>query len=155
VKLELIEEVPRVAGRRFRNKTLETEIRWDGLSALPPTVFDTFRISYRTNVYRGPDGELWSYDELLQHHVDNDVRFPGTSHFSEAVDFEFWYDWGSDGHVEWEYQGTWRFFMHPETEEEEREWQWVNETSGDDIQNLLAEYLYQINRDKWEKNRAE
>ena len=154
MKLELIEEVPRVAGSRFRNKTLQTELCWDGVSPLAPTVFDTFRISYRTRIFRGPEGERWSYEELVKHHVDSGVKFPGYSHFSEAVDFEFWYDWGSDGHVEWEYQGTWRFFLHPETEAEESEWRWLEETSGNDLQHLLAEYLYEINRDKWEKNRA-
>jgi hypothetical protein len=154
MKFELIEEVPRVAGTRFRTKTLATELRWDGVSPLPPTVFDTFRISYRTHVYRGPNGERWSYDELREHHRANDVEFPGTSYFIEATDFEFWYDWGDDGHVEWEYQGTWRFFLHPETEDEESEWRWLEDTSGDMIQAILAEHLYEINRDKWEKNRA-
>lgn len=155
MKLELIEEVPRVAGSRFRNKTLGTELRWDGVSPLPPTVFDTFRISYRTNVYRGPNGERWSYNELRENTVKLNGHFKGTGSHNEAVDFEFWYDWGSDGHVEWEYQGTWRFFMHPENEAESSMWLWLGDTSGDDIQNLLAEYLYEINRDKWEKKRAE
>jgi len=154
MKFELIGEVPRVAGTRFRNKTLQTELRWDGVSLRPPTVFDTFRMSYHTNVYRGPDGERWSYDELRQHHTDNDVKFLGTSHFIEATDFEYWADWGTDGHIEWEYQGAWRFFLHPETEDEESEWRWLEDTSGDMIQAILAEHLYEINRDKWEKKYA-
>ena len=154
MKLELIEEVPRTAGSRFRTKTLSTELRWDGTSLLPPNVFDTFRISYRTNVYRGPNGERWSYNELRENMVKRDGEFRGTSYHSEAVDFEFWYDWEEGDRVLWEYQGTWRFFMHPETKDEESEWRWLNETSGDEIQNLLAEYLYEINRDKWEKYRA-
>jgi len=59
MKLELVEEVPRVAGTRFRTKTLQTELHWDGVSPLPPNAFDSFRISYRTRIFRGPEGERW------------------------------------------------------------------------------------------------
>lgn len=154
MKFELIGEVPRVAGRVFRSKTLTTELHWDGVRPLPPTAFQTFRVSYRTNVWRGPNGEQWNYDQLREHHRQNGVSFPGTSHFIEAIDFEYWEDWGADGHIGWEFQGCWRFFLHPETEDEEIESRWLEDTPGDLIQCMLAEHLYEINRDKWEKNRA-
>lgn len=154
MKFELIEEVPRVAGCVFRQKTLSTELLWDGVRPLPVTAFQIMRLSYRTHVYRGLNGERWSYNELCENMVNRDGQFRGTSYHTEAVDFEFWYDWGSDGHVEWEYQGTWRFFLHPETKEEESEWRWLEDISGDELQGMLSEYLYEINRDKWEKNRA-
>ena len=151
MKLEILGEVPRVAGRTFWNKTLPTEIVWDGTSCPQPTRLTIFRISYRTYVWRGPGGEPWSYEQLLTHHREQAVHFPGTGSFNEAVDIEYWQDEGDDGHTEYLYQRVYRMFMHPEQHDEHNQ-RWLGETSGSDIMQLLEEYVYELNR---EAQRAE
>ena len=154
MRFELVEKRPYLAGRCFRQKALTTEIGWDGVRPLPPTVFVMFRVSYRTRCWRGPEGQCLTYEELREHATKGGEKFMGTFHYSEAVDFEYWEDWGSDGHIEWEYQGVWRFFLRPETEGYESEWRWLEETSGDEIQRILADHLYEINRDEKSQRRT-
>ena len=152
MKFEILEEVPRVAGSRFRNKTLTTEITWDGLSPLPPTCFDTFRVSYRTEIYRGPEGRKRSYQGLLDYHKAEGIEFPGTWHFGEAVDIEYWEQGGDDGHIEWGFEAVYRMFLDPEidadTGELESRWKWLHDTPGDTIMHILHHAVYELNKER-------
>ena len=148
MKLEILGDRPRVAGRCFKQKTLSSEIVWDGMGETRPTDFVVFRMSFRTAIYRGPNGEQWNYDQLLENHRERGVRFPGTGHFKNAVDIEYWEDEGMDGHVEWHFQTVYRMFLNPEEGEDDSEWHWLHTTSGDVIMRCLGDHVYEMNRDR-------
>jgi hypothetical protein len=53
-------------------------------------------------------GQLLKYNLLAVALEASGERFRGTGYFPEAYDIELWDDYGCDGHIEYEYQSTWR-----------------------------------------------
>jgi len=151
MRIEIIEERAHVSGHHFTQKALRTEIVTDGCAPIQPTDITIYRVQERTGVFRGPNGEYWSYDELLQHHKDQGVKFPGTYHFLEAMDIEFWHDVGDDGHILWVYKMAYRVFIHPEADDDARPWEFVGSVAGNILMRMLDEAVWELTR-KNERN---
>lgn len=146
MRIEIIEERAHVSGHQFTQRALRTEIVTDGCTPIQPTDITIYRVQERTGVFRGPDGEHWSYDELLQHHKDQGIKFPGTYHFLEAMDIEFWHDVGDDGHILWSYKTAYRVFIHPEADDDAPAWEFVRSVDGNILMRMLDEAVWEMTR---------
>lgn len=146
MKIEIIEERAHVSGHQFTQKALQTDIVTDGCTPIQPTDITIYRVRDHVHVYRGPNGECWSDVEMIQHHKEQGVKFPGTFHFLEAMDIEHWSDVGDDGHILWVYKSTYRVFIHPEADDDEQPWEFVRSVSGDVLMRMLDEAVWERRR---------
>jgi len=147
MKVQVVQRLEHMRRGHYHQKTLPTEMVVGDGTPIEPHHYTIMRFKTRTDRFLGPEGEIWTYDELLHHHLDNEVKFPGTSHFLEAMDIEYWEDGGTDGHIEWIHVSNYRIFLHPETEEEENFYGWIQAQTGGMLQRLLEEAVYEIERD--------
>lgn len=142
MNFEIIEKISPIApGRKVGQKTLPTEFVLTDVHDVRPHHFNMLRFGRTGQYWHQGSKCLVTYNMILAYRLKSDMGFHGASNEREAYDVEFWQDFDSDGHVEYEYVATYRILF-----DTPGGWEWLCALDGKGLCQLFADKVYKDER---------